>query len=72
MGFRIPFGEWLRGDLRALPGEVLLDPRALDRGLFREERLREIVAEHLDGSRDHALQDLDAPTARALVPHLRR
>ena len=54
MGFRIPFGEWLRGDLRALPGEVLLDPRALDRGLFREDRLREIVAEHLNGSRDHA------------------
>jgi asparagine synthase (glutamine-hydrolysing) len=54
MGFRIPFGDWLRGSLRRLPGEVLLDPRALERGLFREERLREIVAEHLDGTHDHA------------------
>jgi asparagine synthase (glutamine-hydrolysing) len=54
MGFRIPFGDWLRGGLRRLPGDVLLDPRALERGLFREERVREIVAEHLDGTRDHA------------------
>ena len=54
MGFRIPFGEWLRGRLRQLPEEVLLDARSLDRGLFREQRLREIITEHLDGSRDHA------------------
>ncbi|MGH2994339.1 MAG: asparagine synthase (glutamine-hydrolyzing) [Solirubrobacterales bacterium] len=54
MGFRIPIGDWLRRNLRRLPADVLLDPRALDRGLFREERLRAIVSEHLDGSRDHA------------------
>jgi asparagine synthase (glutamine-hydrolysing) len=54
MGFRIPFGDWLRGSLERLPGEVLLDPRALERGLFREDRLREIIREHLDGTRDHA------------------
>jgi len=54
MGFRIPFSDWLRRGLRRLPGEVLLDPLALERGLFREERVREIVAEHLDGTRDHA------------------
>jgi asparagine synthase (glutamine-hydrolysing) len=54
MGFRIPFGEWLRGSLRRLPGDVLLDPRTLERGMFREQRLREVVAEHLDGTRDHA------------------
>jgi asparagine synthase (glutamine-hydrolysing) len=54
MGFRIPFGDWLRHSLRHLPGDVLLDPRTLDRGIFREERLRTIILEHLDGSRDHA------------------
>jgi asparagine synthase (glutamine-hydrolysing) len=54
MGFRIPFGDWLRGSLRKLPGEILLDPGTLGRGVFREQRLREIVAEHLDGTRDHA------------------
>jgi asparagine synthase (glutamine-hydrolysing) len=54
MGFRIPFSEWLRDSLQRLPGEVLLDPRSLSRGLFREERLRTIVAEQLDGTRDHS------------------
>jgi asparagine synthase (glutamine-hydrolysing) len=54
MGFRVPVGEWLRNGLRDLAAEVLLDARTLDRGLFREERLRTIVSEQLDGSRDHA------------------
>ncbi|MDQ6914823.1 MAG: asparagine synthase (glutamine-hydrolyzing) [Actinomycetota bacterium] len=53
MGFRVPLGDWLRGPLRDLPADVLLDPRALGRGLFREERVRDIVAEHRDGTRDH-------------------
>src|SRR5207248_7358200 len=34
-GFGIPLCEGFRGALRDLPGEVLLDPRSLDRGLFR-------------------------------------
>jgi asparagine synthase (glutamine-hydrolysing) len=54
MGFRIPFAQWLRGPLRDLPGDVLLDPRALGRGMFRPERLRAIVAEHREGTHDHA------------------
>jgi asparagine synthase (glutamine-hydrolysing) len=54
MGFRIPFGDWLRRSLRRLPGDVLLDPRSLERGLFREERVRQIVTDHLDGTHDHA------------------
>ena len=52
MGFRIPVDDWLRR-LPQLSEDILLDPGALDRGLFREERLRTIVSEHLDGSRDH-------------------
>jgi asparagine synthase (glutamine-hydrolysing) len=54
MGFRIPVAHWLRGSLRELPGDVLLDPRSLERGLFREERVRAIVSEHQEGSCDHA------------------
>jgi asparagine synthase (glutamine-hydrolysing) len=53
MGFRIPFGEWLRADRRDLAPEVLLDGRSLERGIFREDRVRAIVSEHLDGGRDH-------------------
>jgi asparagine synthase (glutamine-hydrolysing) len=54
MGFGVPLREWLRGPLRDLPAEVLLDPRALQRGWFREERVRQIIREHLDGRRDNS------------------
>lgn len=50
MGFMIPMADWLSG---SLPADVLLDPRALGRGLFREERVRELVREHEDGSGNH-------------------
>jgi asparagine synthase (glutamine-hydrolysing) len=50
MGFMIPMADWLGAGLAA---DVLLDPRTLQRGLFREERLRALVAEHRNGSGDH-------------------
>lgn len=50
MGFGIPMADWLRG---RLPADVLLDPRALSRGLFREERLRALVREHELGQGNH-------------------
>jgi asparagine synthase (glutamine-hydrolysing) len=52
MGFGVPIGDWFRGPLRGLPGEVLLDPRSLDRGLFREEALRGIIERHISGRED--------------------
>lgn len=53
MGFMIPVGSWLRHDFRSLAADVLLDPVTLNRGMFRELRLRELIAEHLDGSGQH-------------------
>jgi asparagine synthase (glutamine-hydrolysing) len=50
MGFMIPMDRWLGQSLAA---DVLLDPRTLDRGLFRAERLEALVAEHRDGTGDH-------------------
>jgi asparagine synthase (glutamine-hydrolysing) len=54
MGFQVPLREWLRGPLRELPADVLLDRRTLERGWFREERLREIIADHAEGRRDNS------------------
>ena len=54
MGFAVPLAEWLRGPLRALPEDVLLDPGALERGWFRPERLRELIDQHRSGHADHA------------------
>jgi asparagine synthase (glutamine-hydrolysing) len=48
-GFAVPIADWLRGNLRSLPEDVLLDPRSLDRGLFRADEVRRLIAEHRDG-----------------------
>jgi asparagine synthase (glutamine-hydrolysing) len=52
MGFGVPISEWLRGPLRDLPADVLLDPAALERGMFRPEAVERIVARHRDGIED--------------------
>ena len=51
-GFAVPIGSWFRGELKELPREILLDRRSLDRGYFREERIRQIIEEHVTGVRD--------------------
>jgi asparagine synthase (glutamine-hydrolysing) len=53
-GFGVPIGTWFRGDLKNVPREILLDPRSLERGFFREARLRGIIDEHVAGVHDHA------------------
>lgn len=56
MGFGIPVGDWMRGDLRPLLFDVLLAPRAMARGLFRPGAVRRLVDEHLERSRDHTFR----------------
>jgi asparagine synthase (glutamine-hydrolysing) len=52
MGFGVPIGDWFRGALADLPGEILLDPRSLDRGYFRPEAVRAIIDRHRSGAED--------------------
>jgi asparagine synthase (glutamine-hydrolysing) len=54
MGFGVPLVHWLRGELRELPSEVLLDPSALDRGYFRRAEIERLIREHRDRHADHA------------------
>jgi asparagine synthase (glutamine-hydrolysing) len=54
-GFAVPLEDWLRGEMRGLPEEVLLDPAATARAIFRPEAVRETIAEHRAG-RDRADQ----------------
>jgi asparagine synthase (glutamine-hydrolysing) len=53
MGFPVPVSAWLRGPFHALVQEFILSPRALRRDLFRVGPLRQLVAEHQQGVRDH-------------------
>jgi asparagine synthase (glutamine-hydrolysing) len=54
MGFAVPLVEWFRGPLRDLPREILLDRRALGRGLFREAAVRKLLDDHVAGGADNA------------------
>jgi asparagine synthase (glutamine-hydrolysing) len=52
-GFGVPVGRWLRTGLKDYIRDLLLSPGALSRGYFRKESLERLIAEHLEGWRDH-------------------
>ena len=53
MGFPVPVGAWLRGPYRGIVDELVLSPRALERGLFDPAAIRGIVSRHAAGE-DHS------------------
>jgi asparagine synthase (glutamine-hydrolysing) len=59
-GFGVPVGRWFRTSWRDYIQEILLSPRALQRGYFDEGGLRWLIDQHLSGQRDfgHALWTL--------------
>jgi asparagine synthase (glutamine-hydrolysing) len=55
-GFAVPVGAWFRGNLRELFNDVLLSPRARQRGYFEPRFIERIVREHVSGRREHTLR----------------
>jgi asparagine synthase (glutamine-hydrolysing) len=53
MGFGVPVGEWLRGDLYPLLADTVLSDRAFARGYFRREAVHAMVYEHTSHRADH-------------------
>jgi asparagine synthase (glutamine-hydrolysing) len=54
MGFGVPLDHWFRGPLADFARKVLLDPRTLDRGLFRPEVTPRLLEDHVAGKLDHS------------------
>ena len=54
MGFGVPIGHWFRGEMQNFLRQTLLSERALERGLFKRQRVRQIVDEHVEGRMDHS------------------
>jgi asparagine synthase (glutamine-hydrolysing) len=49
MGFPVPVGAWLRGKFSHLLDDYVLSPRALERGIFDADFVRNLVARHRSG-----------------------
>ena len=46
-GFPVPYGTWLRNELRPLTEDVLLSQRATSRGYFRREKIERMLGANL-------------------------
>lgn len=53
MGFPVPIGSWFRGPFRSVVDEYVLSERALSRGIFAPEFVRNVVSLHQAGE-DHS------------------
>ena len=49
MGFGVPLDRWFRGELKDKAYDLILSERAIGRGYFREEQVRRILDEHVQG-----------------------
>jgi len=56
MGFGVPVGRWLRGEMSGFLRDSLLSQAALSRGVVKPEKLRQYVDEHISGKFDHSFQ----------------
>jgi asparagine synthase (glutamine-hydrolysing) len=56
MGFGVPVADWMRGELRPWVEDVLLSPKAVKRGYFEPDALRQFVWARLGGRREQSFQ----------------
>lgn len=51
-GFPVPVKQWLRGDLKQIAGDILLDTRTRDRGLFDMNYVHRLFDKHSEAKDD--------------------
>ena len=56
MGFSVPLARWFREDLREMAYDLLLSPRAIQRGYFEPDTVATLLNAHCHGQKDHAAQ----------------
>jgi len=56
MGFGVPIGHWFRGKMQPFLREVLLSEKALQRGLFKPEAVKQLIELHTRAERDYSAQ----------------
>lgn len=56
MGFGVPIGHWFRGQLQPFLRETILSERALKRGFFKPEAVKQMVQQHASLERDYSHQ----------------
>jgi len=54
MGFGVPIGHWLRGEMKTFLKDVLLSEKCRNRGVLRPDSVQRYVSEHLEGTHDHS------------------
>jgi asparagine synthase (glutamine-hydrolysing) len=53
-GFSVPMANWLRGDLRGVAHDILLDAGTRARGYFRQDQVRRMLDSHMERRTDEA------------------
>ena len=56
MGFGVPIGHWFRGKMQPFLREVVLSDKALRRGFFKPEVVKQLVEQHTRSERDYSHQ----------------
>jgi asparagine synthase (glutamine-hydrolysing) len=54
MGFAVPIGQWLRGDLRAMLNDAVGAADSFAAVHFDGDKVKELIAEHESSRADHA------------------
>jgi asparagine synthase (glutamine-hydrolysing) len=53
MGFPVPIGAWFRGPYSSVIDDYVLSDRALSRGIFAPDFVRDLVRRHQTGGENH-------------------